>query len=145
VYQDALAAPWIDSSWSATIDYNNASPVFSGTRSIKVAENAWGALSIHRGNWGATQPITPSLYRSFDFQVFSGSGGFSLSVRLENDAGFVFPEVVVGTIPLNQWVTVSVPMTQLDPAGQPFDRVDIADHNGTTRTYFVDAVRFVGK
>ena len=144
VYQDALASPWINASWSATIDFANASPVFSGTRSIKIAETGWGALSLHDGSWSATQPIDPARYQSVQFRLFTASS-FTVGVRLENDAHAAFPEVVFGTVPANQWVLVTVPIAALDPNGVAFDRVDIADHNGVTRTYYVDELRLIGK
>ena len=144
IYQDALASPWINASWSATIDFANASPVFSGTRSIKIAETGWGALSLHDGSWSATQPIDPARYQSVQFRLFTASS-FTVGVRLENDARAAFPEVVFGTVPANQWALVTVPIVALDPNGVAFDRVDIADHNGVTRTYYVDELRLIGK
>ena len=144
IYQDALASPWINASWSATIDFNNSSPVYSGTRSIKVAETGWGALSVHNGPWTATRAIDPARYQSVLFRIYTASS-FTVGVRLENDARVAFPEVVFGTVPSNQWVLVTVPISQLDPSGVPFDRVDIADHNGITRTYFVDELRLIAK
>jgi hypothetical protein len=144
IYQDALASPWIDASWSATIDYSNASPVFAGPRSIKVAETGWGALSVHNGPWTATRSIDPTRYQSVQFRLYSPAS-FVVGVRLENDARATFPEVPWGTVPANQWVLVSVPIAQLDPNGIPFDRVDIEDHDGITRTYYVDELRLVGK
>jgi chitinase len=144
MFRDALSSPWINASWSATVDFANASPIFAGTRSIKVVETGWGALSLHNGAWGATQELDPSRYQGVEFQVYSGASGFNLSVRLENDAKYAFPEVVVGTIATNQWIRVSVPMSQLNPTGQLFDRLDIRDYSGTSRTYYVDELRFVG-
>jgi hypothetical protein len=144
VFRDALASPWIDSSWSATVDYTNASPVFAGTRSIKVAANGFGALSVHGGNWGAAQEIDPSRYQAVELEVRSSTAGMRLALQLENDAGEAFPAVIVGTLPVNQWVSVSVSIAQLDPGGRLFDRIDVFDYAGTTRTFFVDDLRVVG-
>src|SRR5207249_4552669 len=143
VYEDSLAAPWIDSSWSATVNYANASPVFSGTSSIRVDETGWGGFSAHSGDWGKTDALDPTRYQSLDLRIFSARSALTVAVRLESDAGSAFPNVVAGTIPANQWVSVCVSMTQLDPAGQPFDRFDAFDNNGLNRTYYLDSVRFV--
>src|SRR2546421_561809 len=128
----------------ATVDFNNPSPVFTDSRSVKVVERGWGALSLHSGNWNTTQPIDPGRYQSVDFAIFSTSA-MSLGAQLENDAHTVFPAVGLGTIPANQWVSMSVSLAQLDPGGQLFDRLDLFDNTGTSRTYTVDDVRFVGK
>lgn len=145
VYQDSLAPPWINVSWSATVDLANPSPVFRGTRSIKVAETGWGALSVHSGTWSKTQAIDPARYQSVAFQVYSPTTGFKLSVRLENGANDLFPEVLVGTMPVSQWVAISVPIDQLDPTGKLFDRIDVRDYGGVTRTYYVDDFRLIGR
>jgi len=69
--------------------------VYSGTRSIKVAETGWGALSVHNGPWTATRAIDPARYQSVQFRIYTASS-FTVGVRLENDARAAFPEVVFG-------------------------------------------------
>ena len=140
IYRDALATPWSDVSWSATTNFANPSPTFSGTLSIRVDETESGALSIY-----TTQSLDPTRYQAVDFQVFAASSGFKVSVRLENDAKATFPEIVVRTVPPNKWTRLTIPVSQLDPAGIPFDRMDIRDYTGTNRTYFVDELSLVAK
>ena len=144
VYQEALAAPWINASWSATVDYASTVRAFSGTRSIRVAEVGWGALSMHRGNWGATQPVTPSAFTALDFMIFPEGSGMNVAVQLENDAHEAFPLVTTGAATAGAWKRITIPMSQLDPAGRPFDRIDILNANGTNITYSVDQLRLIG-
>ncbi len=145
VYADALASPWVNASWSSTVSFANASPVFSGTSSIRVDETGWGAFSVHSGSWTQTQHRNPSLYSSVQFRVYTTTSGFNVAVRFEDDSRTSFPEVAIGAIPANQWVLVSVPITQLDPAGIPFDRLDVRDYGGVTRTYFIDDLQLVNR
>jgi hypothetical protein len=145
IYGDSLRLPWIDASWSATVDYANTTPIFGGTRSIRVAETGWGGFSVHSGPWGQTQHVNPSGYASLQFRVYTTTSGFNVAVRLENDAKAAFPEIATGAIPTNQWVLVSIPMSQLNPAGALFDRIDIRDYTGTTRTYYLDGLQLNGK
>ncbi|HYQ87074.1 MAG TPA: glycosyl hydrolase family 18 protein, partial [Bacteroidota bacterium] len=144
VSQDRLLAPWIDASWAATVDYSNAEQHYDGTASIKVVQNSWGGLSVHDGNWGAPVNINCSAYKSLDFAVYTPMSGVSLSVRLENDLGSAFPGVSHGSVPANQWIAISIPMSQLNPAGQPIHRVDIMEGSGSSKTFFIDDIRFVG-
>jgi hypothetical protein len=144
VYGDALVPPWNNASWSASVAYGNTMPTFSGRNSIRVVESGWGALSVRRGKKGAP-PLDPSLYRSLDFEVYSSTAGFNLAVRLESDSGPAFPEIVVGVIPVNQWVKISVPIADLDPNGTGFNRLDVRDYGGANRTYYVDDLRLVGR
>jgi hypothetical protein len=127
-------------SWSATTSFGNTSPTFSGTRSIRVDETGSGAFSIH-----TTQSFDPARYQAVDFQVFTTSSGFKVSLRLENDAKAAFPEIVFGTVHPNQWTHVTIPVSQLDPAGMGFNGLDIRDYTGKNRTYFVDELRLVAR
>src|SRR5262249_47573618 len=129
IYRDALAAPWSDVSWSTTANFANTSPTFGGTRSIRVDEADWGAFSIY-----SAESVDPAGYQAIDFQIFTASSGFELSVRLENDTAHPFPEFVVGTVPANQWTHVTIPLKQLDPSRKRFDQIDIRDSTGTSRT-----------
>jgi len=144
VYEESLLAPWINASWGSTVNFANTSPVGSGTKSIRIDEVGWGGFSVHSGQWGSAIPLDPARYQSLDMQVFSSTPGFQMIVRLENDAGNTFPAVNAGTIPANQWVSISVSMSQLNPQNLSFDRFDTFDANGTSRTYYLDGIRFVG-
>ncbi|HTR81122.1 MAG TPA: glycosyl hydrolase family 18 protein [Bacteroidota bacterium] len=144
VYLDALASPWINSSWSATIAFNSTEQVFSGSSSIKTTTTAWGGLSFHDGNWGASTSVSPASYSSFNFEVYALSSGTQLTIYGQNDQGQSFPNVSYGTIAPNQWVAVSVPMNQLSPAGQTIQRISIQETSGSTKTFYVDNIRFAG-
>src|SRR5947208_12075554 len=85
IYDDALSSPWINSSWGANVTFNSTERVQTGSNSIKVAlTGAWGALSVHDGNWG-NSGINPASYRSLDLAVHGGTNGTSLSIFFEND------------------------------------------------------------
>ena len=144
IYQDSLAAPWMDVSWSSVVNYANTTPVFSGTRSIRVDETGWGALSVHSGPWGGTQPRSPASYASVQFEAYTTSSNVTLYVQLENDAHASFPVVTAGSLPVNQWVSFSVSLSQLAPAGTSFDRIDVGNRNGTNATFFVDDLQLTG-
>jgi hypothetical protein len=47
-------------------------------------------------------------------------------------------------VPANQWVVISIPMSQLNPNNQVFHRIDILEMSGTIKTYYVDEVRLSG-
>ncbi|MGH2567296.1 MAG: Ig-like domain-containing protein, partial [Bacteroidota bacterium] len=144
VYQDAVASPWIDASWNATITFQSAEKVYAGSRSIKVVQNAWGALRLHSGPWDAPANVTTASYSTFEFAVFGGSVGLSVGVFFENDLNQQFPAVKYIWVPTNQWKVISLPISQLNPKNQTVHRVIIQDLSGRQRTYYVDNIRFVG-
>jgi len=141
IYRDALLSPWQSWSWSAKVYFNDTSKKYAGTRSIKVVQNAWGALSLENGPGG----LDPSRYSAVSFAVNGGASGIRLGVMLEDAASDAFPEIDLGNIPANTWRVVSVPMSQLNPAGKAFDRVDIQHIGNAGRTYWVDELKLVGK
>lgn len=142
VYQDSLLSPWIDASWSATITYGSSEQAFAGSHSIKVAQNAWGALRVHSGAWGTNASVNTSKYSSLDFEIFGGTNGISMGLYFENDLGQPFPAIQYVWIPANQWTKVSYSISKLNPNNQAVDRVVIQDMTGRIRTFFVDDLRF---
>ncbi|MEW5798526.1 MAG: lysyl oxidase family protein [Bacteroidota bacterium] len=144
IYDDALVPPWINASWSASVTFNSTEQVRSGSSSIKVVlSSAWGALSLHYGNWYSSG-ITPSEYQSLDVAVYAVSNGTSLNIFAENDQGESFPTISYGTIAPNQWTIISVPTTQLSPNGQIINRVALQEVSGAAKTFYVDDFRFTG-
>ncbi|HKI46440.1 MAG TPA: glycosyl hydrolase family 18 protein, partial [Balneolales bacterium] len=85
VYDDALSSPWTNASWSSTVDLSNTQYTYSGSNAIKVAQNAWGAFSIHSGSWSSPVNIDASA-QNLTFAVYSPGSPLDLSVRLENTA-----------------------------------------------------------
>jgi hypothetical protein len=145
LYQDALANPWLNASWSATVTFNSTERVQSGIYAIKVAlTSAWGALSLHYGTWFSNPGINPAEYQSFDLAVYAPAAGTRLAIFAENDQGQSFPKFEYGTVAQNQWVSISVPMSQLSPNGQMIHRIAIQDLSGAAVTFYVDNIRFAG-
>ena len=144
VYQGSLQSPWNNASWNAALTFNSSEQKYSGANSIKVVQGIWGGLSLHSGYWNAPVPVNPSQYQSAEFAVYGGTSGVSIVVVLQNDPGNSFPRVTCGTIPANTWKLVSIPMSQLDPAGYVIHRISIMEISGTPRTYYVANLRFIG-
>lgn len=143
VYGDALISPWINSSWSATVNYSNTQYTYSGSDAIQVNQKAWGALSVHSGSW--SNPVNADASaQNVTFSVYSPSSSLDMSVRLENAAGQTFPTVHYGTVQAGAWKTISIPMSQLNPSGQNIDRIDILEVSGSAKTYYVDDISLGG-
>jgi chitinase len=145
VYRDNLVSPWFDASWGATVDFASTERVFDGTTSVKVVQGAWGALSARSGPWGNPVPVNPLLFDRLEFAIYATATNTILNVLLENDMGATFPSITYGTLPVNQWTVVSLPMGQINPSSQVFHRIDVRDISGSARTFFVDNLRLVGR
>lgn len=143
VYQEGIESPWINSSWNASIDFSNSERPYAGSKSIKVIQKAWGGLSLHSGNWGSSVDVNTGQFDAIEFEVYTPDAGVSMALRLQNDNGNSFPRVSHGSIPANRWVTVSIPVTKLNPSGFSVHRINIVEMSGTTKTLYIDNIRFI--
>lgn len=143
-YDDALQSPWVNNSWSASTSFGSTEQKQSGTSSIKTTlTSAWGALSLHYGAWGS-EGINPASYTGLEFAVYAPVSGTSLSIFFESDNGQTFPKVNTGTIAAGSWRVISVPMSQLNPNGITINRISIQEISGTTKTFYIDNLKFTG-
>ncbi|NJD23010.1 MAG: T9SS type A sorting domain-containing protein, partial [Melioribacter sp.] len=143
VYDDVLKTPWTNSSWSATINFSSTEKFYSGNSSIKTTFSSWGALSLQYGGWNSTG-INPAQYQQLKFAVYAPASGTKLSVYFQNSQGQSFPSVNYDAIVANQWTIISIPMNQLNPNGQTFDRISIQESGGSNKTLFIDDFSIIG-
>jgi chitinase len=144
IYQDSLASSWMNTSYNATVTFNSTAYRYAGAYAVKVVQGAWGAFSVHNGTWASPVAMNPSAFTSLQFAVSGGASGITLNVALQNDSGKSFPTITVGAVAANVWKVVTVPITQLDPSGYVFQRVDIMEESGVTKTYYLDNIELVG-
>lgn len=144
VFDDSLRSPWINTSWSTTATFGSTEQKYSGTKSIKVVQNRWGALRLHNGTWSKPVDINSTQYPSISFTVFGGANGLTLGMWLENDRGNSFPAVQNITVPANQWKTFTYLMSQVNPSNFIINSLVIQNATGETKTYFIDNVQFNG-
>lgn len=139
IYQDALQSPWINTSWNATVNFSNTTPLFAGSNSISVVQGIWGGTSLHFGRWNSGTAIDPSSYSALQFEVYATTQS-NFAVQLESDQGTSFPNVKYGRVLAKRWVLVTLPLTSLDPSAQTFNRIDILETSGTQKTYYLDNI-----
>ena len=138
IYTDSLQNGWADWKWSATCDFNNATPVHGGTKSVAVTITAaWGAFSLWHGNFDS------SPYSDITFWIHGGtSGGQQLKIYGElNGVGqpaVDLPLPVAGT-----WQQVTVSLASLGVANSPnFSRFSIQDRSGSAQpTFYLDDLK----
>jgi len=144
VYNDAVQTPWINSSWSATNNFASTDYARSGSYSIQTVQNGWGALRFHSGQWSSTVNIDPNRYAVVSFAVYAPSAGLNLQVSVGGDTNTAFRGIIYNSVPANQWVLISLPMSQLDSARIPISYVTIQNWSSGTVTYYVDDIQFGG-
>jgi hypothetical protein len=140
VYNDQLVSPWVNASWGAVNTFTSPEQVYEGSYSIKSVQNGWGAVSVHSGSWGSPVGVNTAGFDSLEFAVYPETTGLSLAVSFENDVSGAFPAVVRSNIPAKRWTLISIPVADLNPAGQVVHRLNIQNNTSQTRTYFMDHV-----
>lgn len=145
IFDESLNSPWINASWSTTVDYNSTEQAYSGSKSAKITQNRWGGFSLHSGSWDQGIDVDPSQYEAIEVAVYALNENIELSLKLKNDLGQSFPKVTHGVVSANQWEIIRIPMSELNPNGQAINRIDLLETSGTTKTYFVDDLKLIGK
>ncbi len=98
IYDDALQSPFRDASWSATANYQNTTPVLSGSKSVKVDFSSYGAFDVLSGTWSKEIPIDITKYDTLRFSIYPATQ-FGLTV------GFYVGSEVLITPPAGKWTT----------------------------------------
>ena len=141
VYEDARQNGWQDWGW-ASINYNNTSPVHTGTYSISVTAGAWQGLQIYHPD----QDSTP--YTNITLWINGGaSGGQKLQVYGLLDAGGTANQSATGTYSIgpltaNSWQQFNIPLATIGVAGKNnFTGFVLQDTTGTAQpVFYVDDI-----
>ncbi|MCC7354359.1 MAG: hypothetical protein IT330_11440 [Anaerolineae bacterium] len=146
IYDDALAAGWEDWSWDSTRDFNNTSPVHSGTKSIAFtpAQN-YAGLSFR-----TETPIPTTGYAAISFWIYGSISGDLYTVYTQpSDSGTASPAyefstrpVVRNGTPSGEWRRILVPLSRLGNPTQ-IARLNIQENGGLAATVYVDDVKLV--
>jgi hypothetical protein len=137
IYTDSRQNGWQDYGW-ATINYSNASPVYSGANSISVTCTGtnYQAIYLHHAAFDS------SLYTNLTFWINGGgSGGQPLQVQATL-SGSPQPAYALSPLAANLWQQISIPLSALGADNQPnMDGFWIQNASGSTiPTFYVDAI-----
>jgi hypothetical protein len=137
IYTDSLQNGWQNWGW-ATLNYNNTSPVHSGTASIAVTitTNTYQAIYLDHNAFDSTP------YASVSFWINGGSaGGQQLDVKGLLASSPQTP-VTLAPLPTNSWRYINVSLAALGVGGQPnLSGFYIQDHIGAAQpTFYLDDI-----
>ncbi len=133
VFDSTLDSPWSDASYGSSVSYTD-------TNAISVKAGAWGALSLLDGSWGAQDSVDPSGYSSLNFSFI---GDREFGVYLQTDSGQAL-QCVDTTLSGSEWVDVSIPVRELDPADRGVSRLTFQSDQASAYQFYVRDIRFVG-
>ncbi len=136
VYTNTLVNGWQNWSW-ATVNLTNTTPVYSGSKSIKVTAAAWEAVYLHH------DAFDTSAYQALTFWIHGGAtGGQQLHVQAVLQ-GVAKPAVSLAALPANTWQQVTLSLTALGVTNAPnMDGFWIQDRSGTSQpAFYLDDIR----
>jgi hypothetical protein len=146
IYDDTLASGWQDHSYSSTINYNNTTPVASGTHSISfLTTGAWGALEMRNNS---VMDASQYTYIQFSARTASASGQH-YALQLTDATGaqkgtYAWLSNYGGDPNPNSWTTYQIPLLAF---GLPLNSITgfaIQDITGNAQnTVYIDDVSFV--
>jgi hypothetical protein len=136
VYDDALQNDWQDWGW-ASINYNNTSPVHSGSKSISVTitNSSYQAIYIAHPAFDST------LYTNLTFWINGGAAG-GQQLKVQGHAyGSGQGVTNLPTLAANTWQQFTIPLAVLGITNQ-MDGYWIQDRIGAVQpTFYVDDIR----
>ena len=141
VYSERLNNGWANWGYNAILNFNNSSPVHSGSNSLSATMPAWSRI------WFVHDPIDTSLYTNFTFWVNGGtSGGQHLQVAASTN-GVDGTWINIGPLPANSWQQITVSLAALGVANQTnLNYLWINNWSGTAQpVFYVDDVSLTTK
>lgn len=140
VYSDGLSADWQNWSWNTTVNFNQGSPVHSGTASLDATyTQAWVGLYLHH-----TTNINASAYDTLQFWIHGGNnGGHQISVKLADGSNNFSGNSVNITSLANSWTQVSIPLSNLGGLSTISGIVWQDGSGGAQPTFYLDDVTLV--
>ncbi len=115
IYGDTLAATYYNYSWSSTCNFNDASPVKVGTKSLSITyASGWAALYLQKAS--GTQSHTG--FTAYSFWAHAGTGAARQCQFFTRSSSGAESKHVTVSIPSNTWTLITIPLSSL---GNPAD------------------------
>jgi hypothetical protein len=112
IYSEMLNNGWANWGYGSTLNFNNFSPVHSGSNSLSATMPAWSRI------WFVHDPIDTSLYTNFTFWANGGtSGGQRLQVAASTN-GVDGTWVNIDPLQANTWQQITVSLAALGVANK---------------------------
>ena len=144
VYDDALAAGWVNWSWDAAVTTNNTRTVYRGTRALVfTVGKAYGGLYLHNDT-----PVSTTGYTSLTFAAQASSKDQKYAVRLmdaqNNQLGPELMLAAYGGDPVaGAWKVYTILLSALGAAGKSVGGIIIQDETGKSQPgLYVDELGF---
>ena len=139
IYADSLLNGWSDGSYNVTLNYNNTSPLHSGSHSISATiTSAWGGIQLNHSSMTATG------FASISFWLNGGAnGGQQLQMYGNLTTGVQSARYHLAAPTANTWQQYSVPLSALGVAGATnFTGFAIQDSTGSSEpTFYLDDIQ----
>ncbi len=146
VYDDALQNNFQDWSWTQR-DFNNATPVYAGTKSIRVTFDAgWNGLWLVNPGAG----VDTAGYTALRFAIHGGANG-GQTMLVFAGSGTSFPSngvelntYLAGGPVANQWRVVTIPLSALGMQNATLNNVAWQSAQSNAQpTFYLDSVELV--
>lgn len=140
VYADSLNAAWWNGSWQTTVNFNNSTPVQSGSASIAaMGTAAWSGVYF-----GTNSPLNAGDYASVRFWIHGGSaGGQHIAFRVIDAKGNGWNNSVAITPTANVWTQFTVSPASLGITMTIAGLVWQDSSGGAQPTFYLDNIAII--
>ncbi len=143
IYDDTLTGGWQASPYDAEIDLNATALVYQGSKAIELKALGWGALNL-----SYTEAVDTTGYDSLVLNVNpAGMDNLNISVTIfdqEKSVHYVYVADYLNgtTLRPNEWRTVVIPLSDLNPDGAAFNRIFISNESDRPASFYLDELFF---
>jgi len=133
IYADGLINGWQNWSWGGSQNFNNSSPVFSGTHSISfVVTGAWGGLYLHNET-----AINTSSYTTLHFAAQATQSGQKYDVGFYDANNAQIRTVLLsnygGDPSVGSFRVYSIPLSDLNAVEKLIKGIQFGDRSGASQ------------
>jgi hypothetical protein len=115
IYGDTLATGYNNYSWSSTCNFNDASPVRVGTKSLSITySTGWAALYLQKASGAQSH----AGFTAYSFWAHGGTGAARQCQFFTRSSSGAESKHVTISIPANTWTLITIPLSSL---GNPSD------------------------
>ena len=146
VYDESLGSGWQNWSWSSTLNFNDTTHAYAGTRDISWTVNsAWGGLFLHNSSG-----VNTAGYNTLSFALQATQTGQKVDVslydKMDNMIGSGLALTNYGGDPVaGSYKVYSIPLSALGGSNMVINGIQIQDLSGSAEpAMYVDSIKLAG-
>lgn len=108
IYDDSLSSGWVNWSWGSNVNFSNANPVASGSKSIAWTPYAWGGIYLHTDS-----AADKTQFDNFSFKLYVTSNNQKFSIIFYDFQNQKISGQPLESPVVNNWKQYNIPTSSI--------------------------------